>query len=73
MRLDVPAQSLHYFNSYAVKDRIPTAHLEDKSSLPDFAAFDPSQLMPSTEDDELIQKNFRILISRVLKKNFPFF
>ena len=29
--------------------------------------------MPSTEDDKLFQKNFTILISRVLKKNFPFF
>ena len=73
MRHDVQAQSLHYFNSYAVKDRLPTAQLEDKSSLPDFSSFDPSKLMPSTADDKLIQKNFTILISRVLKKNFPFF
>ena len=72
MRHDVQAQSLHYFNSYAVKDRLPTAHLEDKPSLPDFSAFDPSKLMPST-DDKSIQKNFTILISHVLKKNFPFF
>ncbi len=73
MRHDVQAQSLHYFNSYAVKDRLPTAQLEDKSSLPDFSSFDPSKLMPSTADDKLIQKNFTILISRILKKNLPFF
>ena len=36
-------------------------------------AFDPSKLMPSTADDKLIEKNFTILISRVLKNNFPFF
>ena len=56
-----------------MKDRLPTAHLEDKPSLPDFSVFDPSMLMPSAEDDKSIQKNFTILISRVLKKNFPFF
>ena len=73
MRHDVQAQSLHYFNSYAVKDRLPTTQLEDKPSLPDFSSFDLSELMPSTEDDRLIQKNFTVLISRVLKKNFQFF
>lgn len=73
MRHDVQAQSLHYFNSYAVKDRLPTSHLEDKPCLPDFSSFAPSKLLPTGGDDKSIQDNFTILISRVLSKNFPFF
>ena len=73
MRHDVQAQSLHYFNSYAVKDRLPTSHLEDKPCLPDFSSFTPSKLLPTAIDDKSIQRNFTILISRVLSKHFPFF
>ena len=72
-RLDVQAQSLNFFNSYAVKARIDSSHLEDRPCLPDFTSFQAEKLLPTLDDDNAINPNFTILIARVLKKHFPFF
>ena len=73
MRIDSQAQSLHYFNSYAVRDRLPIAGLKDSPSLPDFASFDAGKILPTSGDHESIISNFCVLIGRVLKKHFTFF
>ena len=73
MREDFQAQSLHYFNSYAVKDRLSTAGLEDNPCLPDFDSFDMEKILPTSGDHETIESNFCVLIGRVLKKHFKFF
>ena len=72
MRLDHQAQSLHYFNCYAVKDRVSTLGLKDNPSLPDFSAFSEAKILPTAEDHESLMSNFVILVSRVVKKHFPF-
>ena len=73
MRVDHQAQSLHYFNCYAVKDRISTFGLEDNPSLPDFSAFSEGKILPTEGDHESLMSNLVILVSRVVKKHFPFF
>ena len=73
MREDFQAQSLHYFNSYAVKDWLSTAGLEDHPCLPDFDSFDMEKILPTSGDHETIESNFCVLIGRVLKKHFKFF
>ena len=73
MRMDAQSKSLHYFNAYAVKNRLSTAELEDNPSLHDFSTFQASTLLPSEADLTAIQKNLAVLTSRVLKKHFPFF
>ena len=73
MRLDHQAQSLHYFNCYAVKDCVSTLGLEDNPSLPDFSAFLEAKILPTAEDHKSLMSNFVILVSRVVKKHFPFF
>ena len=77
MRTDKRApDGIHYFHSYAVRDRIDFSHLSEKfpdpASLP--CADDvTSSLLPSSKDDKAIRKHFSILLSRELVSNVPFF
>ena len=68
-------ESIHYFQSYAVADRIDFGHL-GKSVIPTQQS-DPKQvalsLLPSPEDDLAIRENICVLISRVLFCNVAFF
>ena len=73
MRLDHQAKTAHYFNSYAVSDRLSASGLEDKPSLPDFQSFSEKKILPTKADQVSLLDNFVILICRVLKKNFIFF
>ena len=66
--------SLHYFHSYAVADRIDFSKLSDQSSVKDLEKEAKALLMlPSLEDEEALRQNFKILISRILCDNVPFF
>ena len=73
MRLDSQAQSLHYFNCYAVKDRLSTVDLEDQPSLPDFSSFSEAKILPTAADHKALLNNMVVLVSRVVKKNFSYF
>lgn len=73
MREDAQAQSLHYFNGFAVENRIQIEGLEDNPCLPDFDSFDMKKILPTSADLKAIRSNFGILIGRVLKKHFKFF
>lgn len=73
MRVDAQSKSLHYFNFYAAKSRVDMSKLEDQPCLPDFASFDPEKLLPTKQDHEVILSNFKVHITRVLRKYFPFF
>ena len=73
MTEDAQAQSLHYFNGYAVENRIQIEGLEDNPCLPDFDSFDMKKILPTSADLKAIKSNFGILIGRVLKKHFKFF
>lgn len=63
--------SIHYFHSYAVADRIDLSGTsETVLPLPSVDAEQLSiSLLPSTDDDESISNNFAILVSRVLVVN----
>lgn len=73
MRLDAQAKSLNFFNYHAVKCRIDASNLDDRPSLPDFSSFQMDKLLPTKDDDEVMDSNFIIHITRVLRKHFPFF
>jgi len=66
-------KSIHYFNSYASRNRIdsgisPQVH----SCMPSAASIAPT-LLPSPEDDAMLCHSFEILVSRVLVRYVPFF
>ena len=68
-------ESVHYFQSYAVADRIDFSHLSN--SIIPTQQTDPKQvaisLLPSPEDDLAIRDNICMLMSRVLFDNVAFF
>ena len=69
------ANSIHYFHSYAVADRINFSDLsEDTLPLPNVSNEQLAiSLLPSIEDDVATCKNFATLVSRALVNNVDFF
>ena len=68
-------QSLHYFHSMAVQNRIdfsiyPDVHLHTCLDQPKRRA---KSLLPSQLDDTALRTNVGILVSRVLADHMPFF
>ena len=71
MRLNKQATSLHYFNVYAVKDRIDFSHLSSNATIifPEDITYDP--FYPSSEDDNGLIHNFETLVTRILVQYVP--
>lgn len=61
-RHEIQGQSLHYFHTYAMKDRVNLASLSDSS--PVTCTPDPNILVPSAEDVSFIMDEMAILVSR---------
>ena len=68
-------KSQHFFQYYAVKDRIDFSHLSN--TPPDISALSKKELcqsmLPSVEDDVAITHNIACLVARVLCEYVPFF
>ena len=73
MTMDAQASTLHYFNMYAVRDRLDASQLPDDPSLPDVSTIKVEQILPTEADHNVMHSNFAILVCRVLKKHMPFF
>ena len=74
MLIDKQAESLHYFHSYAIKDRIKISDVSDVSpSNTPTAELVISTVQPDDEDDALIHDEFAVLVSRILCKHMLFF
>ena len=72
MRCDYQTRSLHYFHTFAVKDRVDISSLSDKPpQIP--ADVDLTKLLPDKADDTCLQNNFVVLMARVVCKYVPFF
>ena len=71
MQLNKQATSLHYFNVYAVKDRIDFSHLSSNATIifPEDITYDP--FYPSSEDDNGLIHNFETLVTRILVQYVP--
>ena len=61
-RHEIKGKSLHYFHSYAVKDRVDLSSLSD--TTPEICDPDPSMLVPCADDISCILKEIEILLSR---------
>ena len=67
-------QTMHLFHSYALQDRIDTSLMSDKLEhlclpSPDVLA---ESLLPS-QNDNMLNENFKIMIARVLVQHMEFF
>lgn len=69
MRSDNQTRSLHYVQSYAVKDRVNYDSFS--SEVPTIVnVFD---VLPTEEDYKCLKMNFAILVSRMIVKYIPYF
>ncbi len=66
-------QSLHYFHSYAVLDRVSSATLPDDSPAGSTKSLLPSTFLPDPDDCVQLRKHFATLIGRVLVDEVPYF
>ena len=73
MRMDVQAKDMHYFNLYAVRDRVDVSMPPDDASLPDLDTIDVHSILPDSTAKNQIMRNFAVLIGRIIKKYMPFF
>ncbi len=73
LRVDAQAETLHYFNFYAVWDRVDASTLPDKPTLPDRSSIEVEDILPIPQDHTAITTNFAILIGPVLRKYMPYF
>lgn len=72
MRSDYQTRSMHYFHSYAVKDRVDLSCMSDQAITPSMDV-NFEELLPSKNDMNAIRKNITVLFARVLRKYIPFF
>ena len=68
--------SLHYFHSFTVRDRVDFNLLSEK--FPTIQSLSPMNkivetILPSEDDDRAMHLNFTVLISRALVENLDFF
>lgn len=71
MRSDHQTESLHFFNTLAVRDRVNLAHHSSSTVLVDPDAVNLQQFLPSPQDYDTMSCNMATLVSRVLVKHMP--
>ena len=63
MRSDAQAQSLHYVQGFAMKDRIDYSCFSEKLDNGEVNLY---SVLPNSEDDQLLKQNFAIHICRII-------
>ena len=71
MRHNHQSTSLHYFHSYAVKDRVDVSDLSPEVPLVTSKEIDVNLFLPSPEDCQSLEANFCTLMTRILVKHIP--
>ena len=66
-------KSLHYFNSFALQNRVDFSVLSNTRPGLSSSRHVTSSLLPSVEDDGALRANFITLVSRILVVHMPFF
>lgn len=73
MRLDHQSRSFHYFQTYAVRDRVDLTDISDVKVIPDTKDIKLDLILPTSNDKKQLLSNYGILFTRVLKKCMPWF
>ena len=71
-RTDRHSSSLHYFHSFAVKDRCDMSNIPD-NLCPDLTSFSIDDILPTTADYNTLVENYTIIAARVIPKHIPSF
>ena len=72
MRVSHQTKSLHYFHSYAVKDRTNFSACSNEASVIDIKSLPLNLFLPSLNDCKKLRDNYIILVSRVLVNHLNF-
>ena len=72
---DNKPDTIHYFHSYAVADRIDFSNLSDQiiPTQQRDAKQVAASLLPTPDDDVAVRDNIHVLMSRILCENMGFF
>ena len=75
MRVESQVQSLHYFHTYAAKNRCGSAHtcMDDTKAIGEILSLPKSTFLPTTDDCMTVRNNFVILTSCIIVKYLPSF
>ena len=73
MTFEHQRQSLHYFHSYAVLDRVNCADLPSDVPVGDVKSLSFAAFLPTPEDCSVIPHNYSVLLGRVLIEKLSFF
>ena len=73
MTFEHQCQSLHYFHSYAVLDRVNCADLSSDVPVGDVKSLSFAAFLPTPEDCSVIRYNYSVLLGRVLVEKLSFF
>jgi len=71
MRVNHQTRSLHYFNTFAVQDRIPT--FDQSEQCVNHPSLTMHDFLPSAEDYTKLQSHFTVLVSRIMCSNMEYF
>lgn len=63
----------HWFNMYAVKDRVQGLHLSDAQPTASIATLPLATFLPSVKDCVALREEFILLFARVLIRYLPWF
>lgn len=61
---DYHNKSLHYFHTYAVRDRIYVSGLDDSPHLPDIEGIDTLTVLPTDDDRNVLKHNMSIIAGK---------
>ena len=67
------ADSFHFVQMYAVRDRIDVSNFSDVSRLPDISSVKVENVLPSNHDLEALKDNITVLVCRTARKYLQFF
>ena len=70
MQIDAQTKSLHYVQTYSVKNRIDFGKLSDVRPTGEQSLYD---LLPTTKDYEKLKESFAVHVARVMVEHIPFF
>ena len=68
IRSDHQTQSLHFFHTYVVRDRVNLSTFSNQEPVCDLSRAHLEKLLPSSSDKQTMLENFGILVAHTLKK-----
>ena len=73
MRIDRQVQSLHYFHTYAAKNRCESIHSQDTNPIRDISKLSLSAFLLTPSECMDIRNNYVVLVSRIIVEYLPAF